>query len=418
VLRSGMAAFTGWFGVATSGVMGQDAKARSDAAPTRLGLLRTADLGGLPTVEVSIAGRSGRWLIDTGASRHVISPAVGRDLGLASHGERDVTTLGGRATLAEVDLPEMQVSGWSLPPASAWIAPLDGYWMPTGEVVEGILGAPAWRRGTWHLDFANERLMIAATSATSAAAPVLAASGPVAARQAAVQATLPLDLRDGLPVIDLALGHRPAGRFLVDTGFAGTLLIHARAAGALVQQAEAAGQSLPSLAVDELAGRVTARFARMEAVRVGELTLHDVPIALETRSSARRGRAFDALAGLVGSAFLESAGLTLDVAAGRLGLHWSGGAPSWPGGWGFGLQARGPGHMRIGSVIAQGPAGLAGLRPGADLLAVDARPLDGLTPSTLWARLRHQEEVTLEVRQDGAVRSVRLRRDRFFPRVE
>ena len=50
------------------------------SAPLRL--LRTGDLGGLPWIELELQGANTRWLVDSGASAALISPALAERLKL------------------------------------------------------------------------------------------------------------------------------------------------------------------------------------------------------------------------------------------------------------------------------------------------------------------------------------------------
>ncbi|MBV9782935.1 MAG: PDZ domain-containing protein [Acidisphaera sp.] len=85
---------------------------------------------------------------------------------------------------------------------------------------------------------------------------------------------------------------------------------------------------------------------------------------------------------------------------------------SGEGGIGISLATRGPAIL-VQSVIAEGPAASAGIRPGERLLAINGRPVPGRDSANAAALLAGPEEtpVTITLRsRDGRVRRIEMRR--------
>ena len=207
-----------------------------------LHLLRTGDLGGLPWIELAIDGVATRWLVDSGATTALVSPALAARLKLARLPPVRVAMAGGVQTLDRHSLPALPAFGAATTAAVA--VDLAGLLGPAGAALDGLLGAPWLREGATRFDFAQGRLL----------------RSPAAAAPGASAALLPLRWEGGLPVLELALGARPAESFLFDTGNAGALVLFAQRAGALLADATA----LPETTVRELGGTVRARHALVE----------------------------------------------------------------------------------------------------------------------------------------------------------
>lgn len=361
------------------------------SAPLRL--LRTGDIGGLPWIELELQGASTRWLVDSGASAALISPALAERLKLPPLPPLRVAMAGGVQTLPRVRLPAMPGADADadMPAIALDLQQLLG---DTGGRFDGALGAPWLRARITRFDFVAGQLRWSDT----APAPQPGA------------AVLPLHWDQGLPVLSLALGARAADGFVFDTGNAGALVLFAKRAEALLREA----RDLPQTTVRELGGNVQARFARIERLVAPGWTAQQVPAALESGGSAR-GAHFDRLAGSLGSALFEPGAVTLDGPGERLIVELPGlpQPPPLPGGFGFRLE--GGSWLRIGAVIDGGPAAAAGVQAGAAVQALDGIDVRAWTPARAWQALAGREQVALQLYRDGDSRRVELRRERFFP---
>lgn len=364
------------------------------APETALELLRTADLGGWPLLRAQAGDAEDAWLVDTGSTHHVVDGRWAAARSLEARGRIRLTTITGTRMARQWALPALRSGALEWPAMTAVEADLDAYDALTGVRLAGILGMPLWVDSAWQLDFDRGRLRRVSRA--------VAVDGPSA----------PLEIDEGLPVVSLALGAREPERFLLDTGNPGTLIVFAHRAAALLAEAPA----LPRRQVREPGGEVEVAYALLDALRIGEQGLSQVPIVLESPSQVRRGAHFDRLAGSLGTALFEGGALTLDPAARRWHARLS--PQPLPGGFGFTLRAGTPGPS-VQAVINGGPAARQGVAPDDTLLAIDGTPVKGLRPTSVWARLRPLDGALLRWRRrsDSRERETALERERFFPRL-
>lgn len=375
-------------------VFGQPAEAAS--AP--LQRLRTGDIGALPSVELVLGGAPTRWLVDSGATTALISPALATRLKLRRHlFPAQVATAAGVQMVSRYALPTLPVLG-TVADASALAMDLGSLFGAAGARVDGLIGAPWLRHGATTFDFARGELRWASRPAAPA---------PGAA-------VLPLRWDGGLPVVRLAIGARAADDFLFDTGNAGALVVFAQRAQALL--AETAG--LPETTVRELGGTVRARHARIERLAAPGVAWREVPAALESGPAARRGGHFDRLAGSLGAALFDAGAVTLDGPGERLVIELPGlpEPPPLPGGFGLVLSGGGDAALSVTAVVDGSPAAAAGVLAGDEVAAIEAAPTRGWTAADAWQALAGHDAAVFEfVRGGSAPRLVRLERRRFFP---
>ncbi len=369
------------------------ARAAGDAG-WPLQLLRTGDLGGLPWVQIELQGQPTRWLVDSGASAALVSPALAERLRLEPLSPMRVAMAGGVQTLPRHRLPPLPGTGMTgeMPALTLDLQQLLG---PTGARLDGALGAPWLRERRLRFDFAGGRLV-----------PVAAAAQPPAGA-----AVLPLRWEQGLPQVSLAIGDRPPDEFVLDTGNAGAMLIFAGRAARLLGDAPA----LPETAVRELGGTVRARLARLATLSAPGWTAQQVPAALEGRDGPQRGPALDRLAGSLGVGLFEPGALTLDGPGQRLWVELPGlpTPPPLPGGFGLRLEQRG--SLTVSAVLDGGPAAAAGVRSGDQVQAVDGADARDWSVPQAWAALAGREQAVWQLWRGSASSTVPLRRERFFP---
>lgn len=359
-----------------------------------LQLLRTGDLGGLPWVEIDLQGRATRWLVDSGASAALVSPALAERLALRPLPPLRVAMAGGVQTLQRALLPPLPGAGMGSD-TPAIVLDLQQLLGATGAALDGALGAPWLRERRTRFDFARGTLQWA---------------GPSAASPDGV-AVLPLRWEEGLPVVSLALGERSADEFVFDTGNAGAMLLFARRAELLL----AGAPPLPETAVRELGGVVRARMARLDRLSAPGWVARQVPAALESGPAARRGLHFDRLAGSLGVALFEPGAVTLDGPGNRLMVELPGlpEPPALPGG--FGLRLEAGSSLTVSAVFETGPAAAAGLAAGDQVQAIDGADARQWSVPQAWASLAGREACTLQVYRQGGSHRAELRRERFFP---
>lgn len=352
-----------------------------------LTLLPTGDIGGLIAIDVALDGAAGRersrWLIDTGASRHLVSPAFARRRGLAERGRVVADTAFGRVAGPQVDLPELALGPLLMGGATALVLDLRPLAGTVADEVDGVLGAPLLDTATLELDLVRWSVRV---------------SGEPLVRCPEGWDSLALERRRGVPVIALSVDGGPAERALLDTGNAAALV---RLDGD--DAPPRAGVPLPGLAA------VLARAGRVE---LGALARRDVPLA-HLRAPALRTALPPDVAALAGVALFEGARMSISLAQRRLCVE--PGERQVPGGFGFTLDRQGD-TLVITAVLDDSPAHAAGLRAG-DRIALWAGGLPPLTVAHAWAAVRERETLALAIERSGSTRSMLLRRAHFLPRL-
>ncbi len=372
------------------------AAARQDGADivVPLRLLRTGDIGALPWIELELGGARTRWLVDSGSTAAVVSPALAGRLKLERLSSARVAMAGGAQTLERFALPPLPGVAAPSDPA-AFALDLKQLLGAAGAEVDGALGAPWLRDNITRFDFARGELRWQSRQ-------------PTLARGAAV---LPLRWDGGLPVLRLAIGARSADEFVLDTGNAGALVVFARRAQALIDGAA----PLPETRVLEIGGTVQVRYARIERLGAPGWAALQVPAALESGDAARRGAHFDRLAGSLGVALFEPGAFTLDGPGNSLRVELPGlpETPPLPGGFGFRLAFTT--SLIVSALIEGGPAARAGLMTGDQVQGVDGVDARQWTVVQAWQALADRDTTLLQVYRERASQRVALRRERFFP---
>jgi hypothetical protein len=358
--------------------------AAADTGALPLHRIHTGDLGVLVAIDVDTDGVRGRWLVDTGASQHLVAPAFARRHALRERSRLAAEAPFGRIEGPQVDLPPLRIGADTLPRQRALVLDLAQIAGPAAEGIDGVLGAPWLDDVALDLDLRAWTLR-ARRSDGDDCPPGLAA---LAVRR----------LR-GLPVIELQVDAAAPERALLDTGNAGALV-------------RIDGEGAPPRAGVPVPG-APAVAARAAQLRIGALVRGDVPVTYLVSPALRRALAAD-VGALAGMALFEGARLQLDLGRQRLCLE--PGERRLPGGFGFTLQRDGL-HWAVAGVFAGSPAALAGLRAGDRVLRWDDAPMPA-TSDAAWASVQGRDELTLLVERDGVPRPMALRRAYFLPLLQ
>ena len=352
--------------------------ARADSGSLPLQRIVLGELGGWIALTVTIGGQEGRWLLDSGSSRNLVSPALARRLVLEPTGRVRAETPLGRVEGDEVALPSLRTGALERAGQQAMVIELQQVLGAAAQGVDGVLAVP-WMEGV------QAELDLRAWTARFS--PGGAADCPE--RMASVALTR---LRS-LPVIELQVG-QARERYVLDSG---------NPAGLIRVEAEAADAATPGLA---LPGGL--RLTVLREVALGAQRRLDVPV---TRfASAPLARALGGqVRGLAGTALLDGARWRLDLARGQLCVE--AGRFATPGGFGL-LPEREGEALVVRLVLPDSPAERAGLRAG-DVVArwaglPAARPL-----AELWQAVQGREALALTV--GSPPREVTLQRAIFAP---
>ena len=359
--------------------------AAADSGPVPLARLSLGEIGGWIELPVDADGQRGRWLLDTGSTRHIVSRAFAQRHGLAARERVQAHTALGPVQGAEVDLPALQIGTHRLTGQTALqLDDLGALLGAAGEGLDGILGVPLLAGATLDLDLKNGTLALSDSVAADCPAGMLA---------------LPLDTYRGLPVVALRVQGGPPEALLLDTG-------NPAAVVRITAAADGDGPGLP------LPGG--GRLALASTVAIGAWQRTDVPVLRLPAPGLLRALT-PRIGGLAGAALLDGARWRILLDQQRLCVDGTpGGHPvGTPGGFGLTLVQR-AGGVFIDTVLPGSPAQAAGLQAGDAVQrwaggAVDAPLRD------LWARVQGLDEVELQAGPDARV--LRLRRAHFLPRL-
>jgi hypothetical protein len=287
----------------------------------------------------------------------------------------------------------------SLGPLDPNVAPIDSVLAPyTGRAAPGVIGSRFFREHVVTLDFAGAVMY-------------------VSDHDDGAGVVVPFELRGGIPVI---AGHltTPRGdalpmRLVVDLGAKATLLV----SEPFIARHHLAG-AFPRAVEGPLGagvgGETRYKFVRAPRLALDGLVTDSIVVGLSVGGTLRS----DSYDGLLGAEFLRRYRVTFDYPRRRMIL-----APRDPAVppaeydmSGMFLMAGQTDHHRfaVHSLVADGPAAVAGVRRGDVVVAADGRAADEYTLSALRDVLRSQDGrvVRLELDRDGTrvECAVRLRR--------
>lgn len=354
------------------------AAARAESGPVSLQRIALGELGGWIELPVIADGRSGRWLLDTGATRNLVSSDFARHLGLAPSGNVRADTPLGTVEGGEVDLPTLRVGALERSGQSALVMDLRQLFGAAAEGIAGVIGVP-------FLDGVQLDLDLRGWSSEWR-------HGGDADCPAGMSAVA-LQRHRTLPVITIGLG-TTSESYVLDTG---------NPAGLIRIESAAADGSTPGLVVP---GNM--RLTVLRLVTIGAQARSDVPV---TRLSAvaLKNRFGDALRGLAGTALIDGARWRIDLARNLLCVE--PGSFTTPGGFGLTLERRGE-VLQLGLVLPGSPAARAGLLAG-DLITKWPGGATTRRLADLWLAVQGRDEIEIGVGQPA--RAVTLRRAIFAP---
>jgi hypothetical protein len=354
----------------------------ADSGPVPLTRLSLGELGGWIELSVTVNGQAGRWLLDTGSTRHIVSKAFAERHGLVAGAPVGAATALGPVQGRAVALPVLHIGAHEhLGQSALRLDDLRALVGAAGEGLDGVLGVPLLAGLAVDLDLRQWTLGL------SEAAP--AADCPAGSE------ALALGTHRGLPVVQLRVNEGGPETLLLDTG---------NPAAVVRIAADQAAAAEPGLA---LAGG--ARLALARQVAAGGWQRTSVPV-LRMHAPALHRALAPGVTGLVGTALLDGTRWQLHMAQRRACVER--GSLALPGGFGLTLAQKG-GALVIDSVLVGGPAEAAGLKAGEGVQrwagGVASEPL-----RRLWARVQGQAEIELEM-QGADARVLRLKRAYFLP---
>ena len=350
----------------------------AQAQPQPLTRVTTGEIGGWLRLGASVAGVAGRWIVDTGSSHNLVSPAFAARLSLREGGVRAAEAGAGRIQGRAVELPPVRIGAIERGGQVALSADLGQVIGIGAQGIDGILGAPFLDGLDVDIDLARWRIEFHPDAGSACPAGFEA---------------VPFSRVKGLPVLSLELPGPSQVRAVLDTGNPGGLLWF---------ESRAAPMSAPGLRFEG------ARLVVAESMALGPLVRLHAPVVffVSTGLQAALGPDVDALAG---TALLDGARMRLSLAQRRLCLEPA--RTPVPGGFGL-LLAERDGSLHVRAVLAGSPAEQAGLRAGEVVTGwAGAVMPTGLVDAWEQAAGRQELDVTVQGKAP-----VRLKRGYFAPR--
>jgi hypothetical protein len=241
-------------------------------------------------VEVSLEGRGPfRFLLDSGASDHVMTPELAKTLGLKVEGA-GVIDAGNKTTVGAglVRVARIEVGGLQLHDQRFFVTAF-----PPEYPFQGFLGAELFKRFAVRVDFLTARLTL--TRAESF-------------RYQGAGFSLPLKLYKGSIPEMRAEVDGLKGQFKLDTGYNGSLALF----GQFIEEHKLLKKYATGARRDggqTLAGASgVALYTRVRTLELGELEMRDVATALFTE----RGTSNDAFAGAIGTGIFKQFNVVFD----------------------------------------------------------------------------------------------------------
>jgi hypothetical protein len=114
---------------------------------------------GHPVISVSMAGKSYRFLVDSGSQSNVIDTSVAKDLGVVPEGTFEVSGAARTSSLGLVEIPEMSVGSARFGPQVATVLDMSG--VVHDRHIVGVLGYPFFAAAELRLDPDRAQLIVA-----------------------------------------------------------------------------------------------------------------------------------------------------------------------------------------------------------------------------------------------------------------
>lgn len=331
--------------------------------------------GGRIFVQARVNGSDPLWfLLDTGSSRSFLDPGQIQPLGLRNADAEKSKELSRNALV--------EIAGLQLAEHPFTVAPVR---VPVAHPVSGILGAPFFRQLVVAIDYAASSVTL---------------SDPHGFRYSGPGKVVPLELSSGVPVVGarLTVGSRGplTARLRVDTGANWPLRIERGFARA--KQLLASTEGMHRLQAEGTDGEETFLAGRARLLQIGPFLFRDEVATFPGNPSVAH-----ALDGVLGAALLNRFRVTFDYSRRQMILE-----PTEMLGVSFDYDlagvmvvADGKG-FKVSSVQSGTPGGDSGIQAGDMLLAMDDRPVAGMTLL----------QVRQLFRQDGEKHTVEIQRGR------
>lgn len=359
--------------------------------PVTIQWLRTGDIGRLPLVKVKIEGHPQQWILDTGASSHVISAHAAQKLNLKETKLIKVNTASGQQTVPLHSLQDYQLGPVKFATLSAIEINLSEYLYSTGIEVAGIVGTPAIQASTTFFNFSENQVSIHPASV-------------IKTRKAYF--SLPIKVTHGVPLVEIHINKKIVP-LILDTGNSGALVLFSEIAKRL--QLVRSDTDFQIIEAKEAGEKVRAELALAERVSLGNQTFEKVPVALIHDNIT----GFSGIAGSIGMALLDKIDFTLDIPQKVLLINQPSENHIIPGGFGFLLQS---GTAIVKQVLKNSPAEKNGILAGDHLMHINHAG-NFTTAGQVWQELTDKESAKFVFFRQRKKIEIELQRDWFLPSI-
>jgi clan AA aspartic protease (TIGR02281 family) len=246
------------------------------------------------------------FLLDTGATRTLLTPDMARRLGIspAAEGPRNLMAVlsGQRLPVPLVDLSSLAVGNVAVEDLQVGVFAA----LPHAPFIDGLLGSDFLKRFTMTLDYARSRLWLTPQPWLESL-PFLPTMAPPA-----VYSTVPIETRGGHILVRALLNHTEPVTLLLDTGATHTMLTPETARRLGLQPA-----SHTRTGALQVVGGQQIRFplVPLAALSMGEAMVENMSVGILAVAPGTHP-----IDGLLGGDFLEHFTLTLDYRARQLQL--------------------------------------------------------------------------------------------------
>ena len=341
-------------------------------------------------VEITVNGKPGVFVLDTGASANVITPEAVTRFGLVPGSQKTpLTGAGARAgSVADVKISELGVGGYQTKDQVAYVISL-----PEQLPCDGLLGTPFLQKQIVTIDYERLRLILT---------PQGEFKPPDHTR------AIGMHLYGNTPFIEaVADGHK--GSFRIDTGAGNAVTLF----DAFVTRNQMHGKYSPSLRLVTgrgVGGLLTGDLARLPDIAVGPFHFTQTITEFSRQKEGTFGDRVNS--GNIGGEIWQRFTITFDYAGNKVYLapNSNFGRPFAPPRSGLALDTDKGIHI-VQAVTPNSPASDAGVAVGDRVTAVDGVPIAQIKPWVVTEKLRSEPGTTIRLHiqsKDGSERDVTL----------
>jgi hypothetical protein len=336
------------------------------------------------------------FLLDSGAGMTIVGRDVAADLDLKKTGELPALGVGGVEVGSFVEIDSLIVGNAVMRDLVAGELDLSSINEIAREPVDGILGYDLFARFAVQLDYYDSIMTLYLPNDS------LKYSG---------EDTLALEVESNHPMINATINDTIRGRFRVDTGSANYLDIgyNMTKQHDLVEKSHSIRRGMQLRGIG--GATVESINGRIDSLKVGKTTLHDVPCGFAVADSGIL--AIKGVDGNIGGGLLDKFTCIFDYSHGRFMLSPNPHAHEKDRVISTGISLRKSGDEILVDIVLDGTSAQTnGVEVGDTIVTVNGVPVDSMELYQVTDLLNSEDNrvVELQVKHGGKVRSVKLER--------